>query len=79
MLSIAVDTHVFRVSNRLGLAIDNVLETENNLWRIYLKINGGMPMLIIIASRYAMPESQNVKYVSYHLIVLLSGEYNRKK
>ena len=30
--SIAVDTHVFRVSNRLGLAnADNVLETEKQL------------------------------------------------
>ena len=30
--SIAVDTHVFRVSNRIGLAhSDNVLETEKQL------------------------------------------------
>lgn len=39
--SIAVDTHVFRVSNRIGLAhSDNVLETENNFKKNYLKKNG---------------------------------------
>ncbi len=36
--SIAVDTHVFRVSNRIGLAhSDNVLETEKQLQKNYLK------------------------------------------
>ncbi len=33
--SIAVDTHVFRVSNRIGLVkTDNVLDTEEELWKI---------------------------------------------
>lgn len=33
--SIAVDTHVFRVSNRIGLVkTDNVLDTENELYKI---------------------------------------------
>ena len=39
--SIAVDTHVFRVSNRIGLAhSDNVLEMKNNFKKNYLKKNG---------------------------------------
>ena len=34
-VSIAVDTHVFRVSNRIGLVkTDNVLDTEAELWKI---------------------------------------------
>ncbi len=38
--AIAVDTHVFRVSNRLGLAhSDNVLETEKQLMRYIPKEN----------------------------------------
>lgn len=33
--SIAVDTHVFRVSNRIGLVkANNVLDTEKQLWKI---------------------------------------------
>ena len=33
--SIAVDTHVFRVSNRIGLVkANNVLDTEKELWKI---------------------------------------------
>lgn len=33
--AIAVDTHVFRVSNRIGLVkTDNVLDTEQKLWQV---------------------------------------------
>ena len=36
--SIAVDTHVFRVANRLALAdSDDVLEVENNCKKSFLK------------------------------------------
>lgn len=39
--AIAVDTHVFRVSNRIGLAeAKDVDETERQPWRIYPKRTG---------------------------------------
>lgn len=51
--TIAVDTHVFRVSNRLGIKSKNVLECENKLQKIFNKSDWSeLHYLLVLFGRY---------------------------
>ena len=51
--AIAVDTHVFRVSNRLGIKSKNPLECEKQLQKIFPKENWSeLHYLLVLFGRY---------------------------
>lgn len=66
-----VDTHVFRVSNRIGLAkTNNVLECENQLKKLYKKDDwGNLHHLLILFGRYyckaIKPQCENCVLKNY--------------
>ncbi len=66
--AIAVDTHVFRVSNRLGIKSKNVLECEEKLQKLFNKKDWSeLHYLLVLFGRYhckaIKPKCENCKFL----------------